>query len=141
MVGWGPLQSLLKGAFSLDIVGQVRDQVRTLLNIRRERGLPPAGSKPALGAKLICGDIRMTVQAGMSQSLWQWLVEQGWREVTFRPDRRRYRDLPTAYVTRLIDSSTLEERSRILEAAIANASYRPVMSRSGRMTLPRGRNS
>ena len=138
---WGPLQSLLKGAFSLDIVGQVRDQVRTLLNIRRERGMPPAGSKPSLGAKLICGDIRMTVQAGMSQALWQWLVEQGWREVTFRPDRRRYRDLPTAYVTRLIDSSTFEERSRILEAAIANANYRPVMSRSGRMTLPRGRDS
>jgi hypothetical protein len=126
----------------LDIVGQVRDQVRTLLKIRRERGLPPAGSKPTLGAKLICGDVRMTVQAGMSQALWQWLVSQGWREVTFRPDRRRYRDLPTAYVTRLTDSVTVEDRIRILEAAIANASYRPVMTRSGRMTLPpRGRDS
>lgn len=139
---WAPLHSLLRGALNLDIVGQVRDQVRTLLKIRRERGLPPAGAKPALGAKLICGDVRMTVQAGMSQSLWQWLIQQGWREVTFRPDRRRYRDLPTAYVTRLIDSATVEERIRILDAAIANASYRPVMTRTGRMTLPpRGRDS
>lgn len=126
----------------MDIVGQVRDQVRTLLKIRCERELLPVGNKPALGAKLICGGVRLTVQAGMSQSLWQWLVQQGWREVTFRPDRRRYRDLPTAYVTRLIDSATIEERIRILEAAIANANYRPIMSRSGRLTLPpRGRDS
>jgi hypothetical protein len=126
----------------LNIVCQVRDQVRTLLNIRRERGLPPPGSKPGLGAKLTCGDMRMTVQAGMSQALWHWLLQQGWREVTFRPDRRRYRDLPAAYVTRLIDSTSPEERARVLSAAVANATYRPVMSRSGRMTLPpRGRDS
>lgn len=126
----------------MNIVCQVRDQVRTLLNIRRERGLPPAGNKPTLGAKLTCGDLRMTVQAGMSQSLWHWLVQHGWREVMFRPDRRRYRDLPTAYVTRLIDSSSTEERERVLAAAVANATYRPTMSRSGRMTLPpRGRDS
>lgn len=126
----------------MNIVCQVRDQVRTLLNIRRERGLPPAGGKPTLGAKLTCGDFRLTVQAGMSQSLWHWLVQQGWREVTFRPDRRRYRDLPAAYITRLIDSTSTEERERVLSAAVANATYRPVMSRSGRMTLPpRGRDS
>jgi hypothetical protein len=124
----------------LNIVCQVRDQVRTLLNIRRERGLPPA--TPTLGAKLTCGDFRLTVQAGMSQSLWHWLVQQGWREVIFRPDRRRYRDLPAAYVTRLIDSSSTQERERVLAAAVANATYRPTMSRSGRMTLPpRGRDS
>jgi hypothetical protein len=70
------------------------------------------------------------------------LLQQGWREVTFRPDRRRYRDLPAAYVTRLIDSTSPEERARVLSAAVANATYRPVMSRSGRMTLPpRGRDS
>ena len=45
----------------LDFVAHVRDQVRTLLKIRCEREIPPAGQKPSFGAKLFRGDIRMTV--------------------------------------------------------------------------------
>jgi hypothetical protein len=114
----------------VDLVGPVRDRVRTLLNIRIERGLRSAGIKPGIGARICCEDLRMTVQAGMSDALWNWLAKQGWREITFRPDRRRYRDVPTAYVTRLIDSYT-EERERVLAAAIANAVYRGRAMRPG----------
>jgi hypothetical protein len=114
----------------VDLVGPVRDRVRTLLNIRIERGLRSAGIKPGIGARICCEDLRMTVQAGMSDALWNWLAKQGWREITFRPDRRRYRDVPTAYVTRLIDSYT-EERERVLAAAIANAAYRGRAMRPG----------
>ncbi|HQR75347.1 MAG TPA: hypothetical protein PLR35_02865 [Burkholderiaceae bacterium] len=112
------------------MVGPVRDRVRTLLNIRVERGLRSAGLKPGIGARICCDDVRMTVQAGMSDSLWRWLTKLGWREITFRPDRRRYRDIPTAYVTRLVDS-TPEERERVLAAAIANAAYRGRATRPG----------
>lgn len=114
----------------MDLVGPVRDRVRTLLRIRTPRGTVPAGSKPGLGARLYCGDVRMSMQAGMTDSLWRWLVSEGWREVTFRPDRRRYRDIQSAYVTRLIDASS-DDRARILEAAIANATYRPRPVRPG----------
>lgn len=114
----------------MDLVGPVRDRVRTLLNIRVERGLRSAGLKPGIGARICSDDVRMTVQAGMSDSLWRWLTKLGWREITFRPDRRRYRDIPTAYVTRLIDS-TPEERERVLAAAIANAAYRGRATRPG----------
>jgi hypothetical protein len=114
----------------VDLVGPVRDRVRTLLKIRVERGLRSAGVKPGLGARICCEDVRMTVQAGMSDSLWRFLVNQGWREIIFRPDRRRYRDVPTAYVTRLIDSHP-EERERVLAAAIANAAYRGRAMRPG----------
>jgi hypothetical protein len=113
----------------LDLVSNVRDQVRNLLKIRRERELPPPGSKPALGARIVCGDLRMRVQAGMSDPLWIWLLSKGWREVLVRHDRRRYRDIPHAYVTRLIDVIGNQERQRVLEAGIANASYRPVYGR------------
>ena len=114
----------------MNLVGPVRDRVRTLLKIRRPRNPAPAGGKPAVGARLFRDDVRMSVQAGMTDSLWRWLVEEGWREVTFRPDRRRYRDIQSAYVTRLIDSSS-DERERILNAAIANATYRPRPLRPG----------
>ena len=117
----------------LDFVSHVRDQVRTLLKIRCEREIPPAGGKPPFGAKLFCGDIRMTVRSGMSDQLWHWLLAQGWREVAVRPDRRSYKDIPTAYVTRLIDAVANEERARVMEFAIANAQYRPSMTRDGRI--------
>jgi hypothetical protein len=38
--------------------------------------------------------VRLTVQAGPSDDLWIWLLDAGWRVVTHRPDRRRYRDIP-----------------------------------------------
>lgn len=116
----------------MPLVAQVRDQVRTLLRIRRERHAPPAGGKPPIGARIVCGDLRMTVQAGMSETLWRWLLKQGWREVMFRPDRRRYREIPGAFVTRLIDA-TSDERDRILAAATANAAYRPLPQRPSRV--------
>lgn len=124
----------------MDLVSNVRDQVRNLLKIRRDRELPPPGAKPPLGSRIVCGEVRMRVQAGMSDALWRWLLAGGWREVTFRPDRRRYRDIPHAYVTRLIDSVSTEERERVLMAGIANATYRPVFTRDGRLAPePRGR--
>jgi len=117
----------------LDFVAHVRDQVRTLLRIRCERDIPSESSKPSFGSKLFCGDIRMTVRSGMSDQLWRWLLDQGWREVPVRIDRRRYRDIPSAYVTRLIDAVANEERARVMEVAIANAQYRPRMTRDGRI--------
>lgn len=101
----------------------VRDRLRTMLKIRKPRSLPRRGPKPGVGAKNFKDDVRMTVQAGMSHELWRWLQERGWREVLFRPDRRRYRDVPTAWVTRLIDC-TPEERTSVLDAAMARAVYR-----------------
>lgn len=112
----------------MNFVKPVRDRVRTLLKIRVRREVGRTGSRPALGARVCRDDVRMTVQAGMSESLWRWLQAQGWREITFRPDRRRYRDIPPAYVTRLIDG-TADERERILKAAMANAVLRPVPAR------------
>jgi hypothetical protein len=122
----------------VSLVGPVRDRVRTLLKIRVERHLPVVGYKPAIGARIFRGDLRMTVQAGMSEGLWRWLVHEGWREITFRPDRRRYRDLPATYVTQLIDCPS-DHRERVLAAAIANAVWRPVFDRRGTWANTRGR--
>ena len=126
----------------LDFVAHVRDQVRTLLKIRCEREIPPAGSKPPYGAKLFRGDIRMTVRAGMDDELWRWLLSEGWREVVVRPDRRHYKDIPTTYVIRLIDAVSNHERGRVMEVAIANAQFRPSMTRDGRIIpVPRDKSS
>lgn len=71
----------------------------------------------------------MTVQAGMSDDLWLWLMEKGWRDPNFFPDRRRYRDIPASWVTTLIDAAP-EEREAILAAACAKAVHRPTLHRT-----------
>ena len=100
-----------------------------LLKQREERGAP-------LRVALIGAGKFGTMY--MTDSLWHWLVKQGWREITYRPDRRRYRDLPGAYVTHLVDAP-VEHRERVLEAAIANATLRPIPARRGPWAHTRGR--
>jgi hypothetical protein len=68
----------------------------------------------------------MTVPAGFSDELWHWLLEQGWRELSYRPDRRHYRVVPASCMTELIDASA-EERPLVLSLAVARASFRPII--------------
>ena len=99
---------------------------RGLLRLRKDRALPRRTAKPGIGATIVCSDLRITVQAGLSDELWIWLLEEGWRELTYRPDRRHYREIPSSWVTRLIDALP-ETRPLVLDAAIARASMRPTL--------------
>jgi hypothetical protein len=47
-------------------------------------------AKPRIGARIVQveSDVRLTVQAGLSDELWIWLLDRGWRVVTHRSDRR-----------------------------------------------------
>ena len=97
--------------------------VRTLLGIRRRRALLPAGPKPGPGARIFSGDVRLTLKSEMSDALWQWLSRLGWREITFRPDRRRYQDIPDAW-TRLLLEAAPEQRAGVLLKAVVAARKR-----------------
>lgn len=98
----------------------VRNQFRNLLGIRKERRPPRRTHKPVLGTRIFLGDVRMVVQAGLDRDLWSWLQDQGWREANVRPDRRTYREVPSSWMTLLIDSPP-EHREAVLKAAIADA--------------------
>jgi hypothetical protein len=100
--------------------------IRGLLRIRHQRALPRRGPKPAIGAYVVCGELRMTIQAGLTDELWEWLMERGWRELRYAPDRRRYLVVPTHYVTELIDAPE-ELRSQVLSVAVSEASIRPIL--------------
>jgi hypothetical protein len=104
----------------------LRAHIRGLLRIQQARRSPTLGPKPAIGDLIGLGDLRMTVQAGFSNELWLWLVEQGWRELRHRPERRHYREIPVSCVTELIDALP-EERARLLQAAIRRAQPRPIV--------------
>lgn len=80
--------------------------------------------KPAIGATLRCSGMRMTVQAGLSDELWHWLVSQGWRELAHGENRLQLKPLPTALVTKLFDAQPADHE-RALASAIRQVTRRP----------------
>lgn len=103
------------------------DRVRSLLHIRKARTSPQRGPKPRLGGAIVCGDVKMIVQSGLTDDLWRWLQDQGWREPAFRPDRRRYREVQPSWVTQLFDCAP-DERVPVLSSAIARATQRRTLN-------------
>ena len=109
---------------------RLRDRLRTLLNIRKPRSAPRRGPRPSVGARISCDDLRMTVQSGMSHELWNWLQARGWREITYKPDRRRYREISTEWARQLIDCPP-EQREEVLAQAIESAVTRGATTNLG----------
>lgn len=106
--------------------------VRRFLGLYRERSMLSPGPKPRLGARIVNGDVRITVQAGLSDSVWQWLVAQGWREERFPNSRRRYREIPPSRVAELLDTADPDERAQLLQLALTEAELRPIVRLSRR---------
>jgi hypothetical protein len=112
----------------MNALQSIFDRVRSLGREQCPRRLPRRSAKPPIGARIIQVEsgVRLTVQAGLSDELWIWLLDRGWRVVTHRPDRRRYRDIPWPRVTRLFDCDPTF-REELLTKAIANAESRPTL--------------
>jgi len=102
------------------------DAFRTLLNIRQRRRRPGAGFRPGPGTKIAMDDFRIVVQSGLSEPLWSFLVQAGFREMNFRPERRRYRDVPPSQVAKLFGAPP-EQWQTLLVAALKEAAKRPLV--------------
>jgi hypothetical protein len=81
-------------------------------------------NKPAIGATICCSGMRMSVQAGLSDDLWHWLVSLGWRELAPGENRLQLKPLPTTLVTKLFDAQPTEWE-RVLMNAIRQITRRP----------------
>jgi hypothetical protein len=96
------------------------NRLRNLLHFRTPRAVPKRGPRPNPGARACFENLRMTVQAGMTAELWNWLQDAGWREITYRPDRRHYCEIPTERVYELIECAA-DERRNLLDSTIEHA--------------------
>ena len=81
-------------------------------------------NKPAIGATICCSGMRMSVQAGLSDDLWHWLVGLGWRELAPGENRLQLKPLATTLVTKLFDAQAAD-RERVLTNAIRQLTRRP----------------
>jgi len=124
--------SFFELAGAMNPIHSLRARLRSLWGqpASHTRELPRRSRKPRIGASIVHVQVglRLVVQAGMSDELWQWLMDQGWRVVTHRPERRRYLDIPASWVTRLIDADP-EHRERLMHEAMQSAQSRSALAR------------
>jgi hypothetical protein len=83
-----------------------------------------AAPKPRMGATLCCAGLRMTVQAGLTDEMWEWLAALGWRELRSGENRLHYRALSSSLVNRLYDVAP-DDRQKVLLLAIREATRPP----------------
>jgi hypothetical protein len=112
----------------MNALQSIFDRVRSLAREQCPRQWPRRSAKPPIGARIVQVEsgVRLVVQAGLGDDLWIWLLDRGWRVMTHRPDRRRYRDIPRSQVTRLIDCDPVY-RQKLLDEAMWNAEFRPTV--------------
>jgi hypothetical protein len=110
-------------------MNSLRTRLRSLLGEQIPRGLPRRSRKPRIGAYVVHVEegLRLVMQAGLSDELWQWLMDRGWRVTPHHPDRRAYRDIPVSCVTRLIDADPAQREQVLFEAVMsAHPKHAPV---------------
>lgn len=98
----------------------MKDWIRNALSIRQQRRPAPVGSRPAPGATLVRGPVKMLVTHEVPPELWDWLVLSGWRNLPVKHDRRKGMRAPAGALKELLDADPQERNrahSRILEQA------------------------
>ncbi len=115
----------------------LRKRVVQLFSGPIQRKLPKRSQKPRIGTYVVQvqQSVRLVMPAGMSDELWKWLMDHGWRVVTHRPERRVYLDIPASWVRRLMDANDYE-REWLLVEAIKSAQPRSALARG--VTTPGG---
>ena len=96
----------------------MKNLVRNLLSIRKQRRAPPAGGLPKIGAVVTLGELRMKVNIAITDELWNWMVLSGWRKVPVKNDRRKCIDLPLNTLPLLADAAESQRdalQQRILQ--------------------------
>lgn len=94
------------------------DTLRTLIGIRKQRRLPPAGAQPATGSNIARNAIRIQLKYPITSEQWLWFTEKGWRKIDLRTDRRQYMKIPDHLVERLILADDPEEREMLYERVL-----------------------
>lgn len=103
----------------------VTKRIRNLLGVRRQRQLPPVGTRPGINSYIYCDTVKMLITGEMDDTLWRWLAGKHWRKLAHSDDRRRYRHLPSR-AFRLLLQAPPEERDAVYAKIVAAGQRYPL---------------
>jgi len=81
----------------------LKNTIRNVLNIRKERALTPAGPKPQIGSSIVRERLRIRLKYHITSEQWEWFSDHGWRTVDMRTNRREYTSVPDKVLVKLLD--------------------------------------
>ncbi|MFZ6672788.1 hypothetical protein [Undibacterium sp. Xuan67W] len=95
----------------------VKNEIRSLFKIRKERMLPPPGNMPTFGSTIVLHRLKIQLRMTLEPEQWEWLTLKGWRTQDMRKNRRKYFKVPSKAVARLLHAAP-EEREDIYQRIV-----------------------
>ncbi len=102
------------------LLSKLKDKLRKLAGIRKERQLPPPGGKPPIGSNIIREKLRMRLKYPINDELWKFLTAMGWRAIDMRYNKRRYTIVPDKVLLKFIKANEIERH--VLHARLIKVS-------------------
>ena len=86
----------------------LKDTIRNVLKIRKERAIAPAGPMPKIGSSIVRERLRIRLKYPITHEQWEWFIRHGWRTVDMRTERREYTSVPDKILMKLLEKSGVE---------------------------------
>jgi hypothetical protein len=81
----------------------IKNTIRNVLNIRKERSLLPPGPQPQIGSSIVRERLKIRLKYHITAEQWDWFTEHGWRTIDMRTNRREYTSVPDKVLVKLLD--------------------------------------
>jgi hypothetical protein len=104
------------------LLSKLKDKLRSLAGIRKERQLPPIGEKPPIGSNIVREKLRMRLKYPVTDELWKFMSSMGWRAIDMRYNKRRYTMVPDKVLLKLIKADEIERH--VLHARLVKVGKR-----------------
>lgn len=86
----------------------LKNTIRNVLKIRKERAIAPPGPMPQIGSSIVRERLRIRLKYPISNEQWDWFTAQGWRTVDMRNNRREYTSVPDKILVKLLERQGAE---------------------------------
>jgi len=86
----------------------LKNTIRNVLNIRKERSIAPPGPMPQIGSSVVRERLRIRLKYPITREQWDWFTAHGWRTVDMRTERREYTSVPDKILVKLLEKTGAE---------------------------------
>jgi hypothetical protein len=69
---------------------KLKNTLRTLIGIRKQRKIPKPGDMPIVGSNIVLEQLRIRLTHPINHEEWAWFTKKGWRAEDMRTNRRVY---------------------------------------------------